>query len=52
MEHENQSIKGDLQRREKDQSHHMTVIQDNYQKSIQNFSPKKSLERQERPDRQ
>jgi len=46
----NLSLKGDLQRREKDQSFHINAIQDNYLKSIESFSPKKNRERLDRTD--
>jgi hypothetical protein len=41
------ALKGDLQRRDQ-QLPQLTKIQDNYMKSVEGLSPKKSLERMER----
>ena len=48
LEQSNMSLKGDLMRKEMDQSHQMSVITDNYMKHIEPLSPKRAKERVEK----
>jgi hypothetical protein len=50
-EQQNQIIKGDLLRREREQPPQMTAIQDNFMRSIESLSPKRREARQDHPDR-
>ena len=48
LEQENMAMKGDLQRRDKELPHQMSLIQDNYTRNIESFENKRSLEKVER----
>jgi hypothetical protein len=50
-EQENQIMRGDLMRRDREQPHQMSVIQENFMRSIESLSPKRREGRPEKPDR-